>query len=93
MTVLLTNHTTNTSGSEAKVLQNYFSTLFVWGTFGGATVTIEASPNGTEWFTVPDLSITEKYLGNIDVAARSGDIYMRALVTGGTAASISAELR
>ena len=92
MTVLLANQTSDGRGSEAHVLQDYHSTLFVWGTFGGATVTIEVSPDGIEWFTLPSLTITAKYVGNVDLAARGG-IYIRAFASGTTTSSLNAELR
>lgn len=29
-------------------------TVYCWGTFGGATVTLQASPDGTNWLDVTD---------------------------------------
>ena len=29
-----------------------FNTIYVWGTFDGGTVTVEISPDGTNWFPV-----------------------------------------
>lgn len=63
-------------------------TLFVWGTFGGATVTVEISPDETNWFPVSGVSITDKVALNLEFRAR----FVRAVVTGGTAPSIQALL-
>lgn len=63
-------------------------TLFVWGTFGGATVTLEISFDGVEWFPVSGVSITAKTVVNVEFRAQ----YVRAVVTGGAGVSINALL-
>lgn len=67
-------------------------TVFVWGTFDGATVTIEISPDGVEWFDAPNsdgdpLEFTAKGVENIDVQCA----YIRAVVTNaGASTEVSA---
>ncbi|MGB5948157.1 MAG: hypothetical protein WBG82_02450 [Parvibaculum sp.] len=39
-------------------------TFWAWGTFGGATVTLEASPDGANWFAVgPAVTFAQKGVG------------------------------
>lgn len=65
-----------------------FRTLYVWGTFGGASVTVEVSPgNGAPWFD-SGLVITEATVVNLELRAYRA----RAIVTGGSGPSISARL-
>lgn len=64
-----------------------FFTLYVWGTFGGATVTLEISPGDGAWFD-SGLTVTEAQAVNVEFKARS----VRAVVTGGTDPAINAEL-
>ena len=63
-------------------------TLFVFGTFGGATVTLQISPNGTDWFTVSGVSITSASAINVEFRAP----YVRAVVSGGTGEAVDAIL-
>jgi hypothetical protein len=35
-----------------------FNTIFAKGSFGSGTLTIEISPNGEDWFLVPDSELT-----------------------------------
>lgn len=68
---------------------NYLYTLYVYGTFDGATFTLEISPdNGTTWFTVPNTSVTAKSVLNVEFKST----HVRGVVTGGTAPAIDAEL-
>lgn len=65
-------------------------TLFVWGTFDGTTVTLQISPDGSEWFDVTDASsITSKIALNVQFRCK----YVRAITTGGTAPAVNAALR
>lgn len=49
---LLTSATTNARGAELDA-DGGNKTFAVWGTFGGATVTLQASPdNGVTWITL-----------------------------------------
>jgi len=60
-------------------------TVYCWGTFGGATVTVEVSPDGSNWFSVTGLSFTSADAINMEVRAR----YVRGVVTGGTSPSVN----
>jgi hypothetical protein len=67
-----------------------FFTFFVWGTFGGATVTLEISPSGESsapWFDT-GLSVTEAGAVNVEFRAER----VRAVVTGGSSPEINAML-
>ena len=87
------------NGSPHEIKQPYnreisqLKTWFVWGTFGGATVTLEISPNTedppVEWFSVPNASLTARGVMNVEFRAK----WVRAVVTGGAGQSINAELR
>lgn len=63
-------------------------TLFVWGTFGGSTVTLEISPDNSNWFPVAGISITAAGAVNAEFRAP----YVRAVVTGGAAQAVDALL-
>jgi len=54
-------------------------TLYVWGTFDGATVKIQASPNGVDWLDITGVSYTSETVENLEIVANS----IRAVVTGG----------
>lgn len=61
--------------------------LFIFGTFDGATVTIQDSMDGTEWFDVPSGAFTAKSRANYQTHAQ----YVRAVVSGaGASTSVSA---
>lgn len=55
-------------------------TVFVWGTFGGSTVTIQFSPDGDEWFSDPigELIFTEKTIRTQYVSV---GIHVRAVIS------------
>ena len=65
-------------------------TFWAWGTFGGATVALEASPDGENWFTVgPAVSFTQQGVGGFAL----GPCRLRAALTGATGTtSVSAIL-
>lgn len=67
---------------------SHLYTFYVWGTFGGATVTLEISFDGVEWFTVTGISITVRTVINAEFRAR----FVRAVVTGGAGQAIDAFL-
>jgi len=75
----------NTGGSRNK---ENLRTVFCWGTFGGATVTVEISIDGTNWFEVSNISFTLK--GAVNMEARA--VYVRGVVTGGSGESINLTL-
>lgn len=66
-----------------------FRTLYVWGTFDGATVTLEFSPTNTgPWFD-SGIEVTDTQAVNVECRAHD----VRAVVIGGGAGtSITAEL-
>src|SRR6185295_14273081 len=90
------------SGGAIEVRQPYnrelnqLKTWFVWGTFGGATVTLEISPDDipagavpSNWFSVTGASLTAPGALNVDFRAR----WVRAVVTGGAGQSINSLLK
>ena len=92
--MLLLSNASGGNGTTFEIRQwgnrelNHLYTLFVWGTFGGATVTLEISHNGTDWFTVSGVSITAKTALNVEFRAR----YVRAVITGGAGVTLNALL-
>lgn len=56
-------------------------TLYVWGDFDGAAVTLEISPNPDDfpWFPVTGVSITTDAAVNVEFRAN----FVRAVVSGG----------
>ena len=65
---LLDAETTNTS-SPAKYVQGFQATVFAWGTWDGATVTFEVSPDEVTWFPLTDATFTAN--GTINIAVPS----------------------
>ncbi|PKP77545.1 MAG: hypothetical protein CVT81_09035 [Alphaproteobacteria bacterium HGW-Alphaproteobacteria-3] len=65
-------------------------TFWAWGAFDGASVTLEASPDGENWFAVgTSLQFGEKGVG----AFALGPCKLRATLSGaGVATSVSARL-
>ena len=59
------------------------TTIYIYGTFGGATVTVEISHDGTNWFNT-GIAATAKGVFNLEFRAQ----YMRAIVAGGTGSAI-----
>jgi hypothetical protein len=66
--------------------KNRRRTLYVYGTFGGTTVTLQISPDGTNWFTVAGISITVQGV----VGFEENWNYCRGVVTGGAGMAIDA---
>jgi hypothetical protein len=66
-----------TSNTTTAVHENYsyLQTVFCWGTFNGATVTLQGSPEGTEWFDIT--SFTAKGVIGIGLSVR----FLRAVIT------------
>lgn len=54
------NFKQNGESSPFVVKEKRWVSLFYWGTFGGATVSLKVSPDGVEWFDVPKYSKSEK---------------------------------
>lgn len=84
----------NGNGTAQSLVGNgsymHTGTVGVTGTFGGATVTLEVAFDGvpTQWFPLTDASWTEAGTKNITVKAT----HIRAVVSGGSSPSITAEL-
>lgn len=73
----------------AHIDESHLRTLFVWGTFGGANVALQISPDNTNWFNVPNAdTITAQTTLNVEFRAP----FVRCNVTGGTGNSINAKL-
>ncbi len=88
MTAQTANVATDTEKFSIKFSQIGKVTFFVWGTWGGATVVIDISPDdGATWFPTP-VSLTANGYGVIDMG--SGNYIARASVTAGTGASLNA---
>ncbi len=77
---LLQARTTNGSGT-AMENTSYLQSVYCWGTFDGATVTLEASPDNSEWFTI--VTCTAKSVRGIGVNAR----FLRGTVSGAGAST------
>ena len=58
-------------------------TVYVWGTFGGATVKVQVTPDGTNWFDLSNYSFSDVGCENIDAAA----VAYRLFVSGATGAT------
>lgn len=69
--------------------QNSFGgiALFVHGTFGGSTATLQISPDGTNWASIGGAGLTSDGVINVTAPAR----YARCVMTGGTP-SVTARL-
>lgn len=83
---LLSQATTN-GNSTAHENYAYLQTIYCWGTFDGATITLQASPNNSEWFdvasftqkTVRGVGLNARYLrANISNAGASTSVYLQA---------------
>ncbi len=74
---LLQARTTNGSGTAVDNTA-YLQTVFCSGTFGGATVTLEASPDNSDWFSI--VSFTTKSVKGVGINAR----FLRGSVSGAT---------
>jgi len=56
-------------------------TFWAWGEFGGASVTLEASPDGSHWFEVGQaVNFTQKGVGGFSL----GPCRLRVTVSGAT---------
>lgn len=62
-------------------------TFYVWGTFGGATVTLQISPDGTNWFGT-GVAITAQGASNVEFRAN----FVRAVSSGGAGSALDAML-
>ncbi|MBI1260740.1 MAG: hypothetical protein GC184_03355 [Rhizobiales bacterium] len=89
MAKLLSDRSTNSS-SDSLDWSGGTGTFWVWGTFDGATIKLEASPDGSIWFDVgAAVTLTDKGVA----AFALGPCKLRAtLVNAGASTSISAAL-
>lgn len=67
---------TSDGSSEAVLIPGPFNdlssklrTIYAWGTFGGGTLTVEVSPNGTVWFPLTSPVFVAKGMSNIELKA------------------------
>lgn len=51
-------------------------TIYVWGVFDGASVQLQFSADGEEWFTPPNATWTSKTIANLSISA----YFIRAVV-------------
>lgn len=82
---------TNADGSAANVAFATVSiTVQVRGTFGGTSVAIEGSMDGTNWFTCKDATGTAIAITSAGGCSLSDlPVYIRPKLTGGSSASIT----
>ncbi len=79
MISLLTDATTDGSSGVLKLAAGHHDggdtpltgTLYVWGTFDGATAVLELSPDGSAWFQAEDLTFTAKGVTKLEVEGHS----------------------
>lgn len=80
--------TTNATSEAFEVGQGH-RTAWCWGTFGGATVKLQVSPDRQKWFDETDLTFTAEGKSNLYV---SPGTWVRGVITGGSGASINLHL-
>lgn len=87
--ILLSSVSTDSSG-DAAMLTGGVHTFAAWGTWDGATVTLEYSPDGgTTWIAVgSDTTLTANGVANFQLAA---GMYVRATVSSVGTTSVSAQ--
>jgi len=76
-------------GSTAPLLFRSLSraTVFAYGTFGGGTLELQASPDGgTTWITIPGTTFTNNGIGNFQINL---DCLVRATLSGSTAPNLN----
>jgi len=89
MKFLLEGVTADGSGDAVHLHEKTESTIFCWGTFGSGTVTVEMSPDGSEWFSHSDLTFTAKGITNIVLPK---DCYVRGTLSGATAPNVNLQM-
>ncbi|MCP4992864.1 MAG: hypothetical protein GY934_03615 [Gammaproteobacteria bacterium] len=62
-------------------------TVFCWGTFDSATVKVQLSPDGSEWFDLDDLTFTAK--GVVNFMTQIGVQYRANLSSAGGSTSVN----
>jgi hypothetical protein len=67
-----------------------FGSVQINGTFGGATVVFQGSNDGTNWFTLSDVSNTAiSVTANALRELRTSAVYVRPAISGGTGDTIT----
>lgn len=74
---ILQNISTNSIGISQENY-SYLQTVYCYGTFAGAMVILQGSPNGTEWFDL--VSFSEKEVVGIGLSVR----FLRGVVANAT---------
>lgn len=85
MKTIFVNQTANATSQShkrqwfitSKVIPFATQTVYVWGTFDGANVQLQVSPDGVEWFTPLNATFSAKAVTNINVSA----YYVRGIVS------------
>ncbi len=85
MITLLSNATVNGAGTEFRFepLSAWPKTLQIWGTFDGATVTIEVSPDEVQWNPLPDGAFTAADVKDLKISTEK----IRAVISGAGAST------
>lgn len=84
---------TNADGLPVKIVGSGDRTFQVFGTFGGGTIVLQGSLDGTNWVTLKDPSSTAISLTSAGLrAVLEGVTYIRPAVTAGTGVSLTAIL-
>ena len=71
--------------SQGNISKRFSYSIYVYGTFGGATVTLEGSHDDSTWIAITNASWTAKATTNIEFYGN----FLRGVVTGGTGESIN----
>ena len=77
------------SSDAAGPLNGGTYTVFAYGTFGGATVKVQVSPDGVTFFDLTDLTFTANGCSNVTLAAGS---YIRANLSSVGTTSVDVDL-
>ncbi len=87
------NMATNDDGAPIDYVGHADRTVQVFGTFGGATVTLQGSLDKTNWATLNDVqgNAIEITAGKIE-AVTELPLWIRPLVTGGTGTDVTVKL-
>lgn len=67
---------------------NHLFSFYAWGTFGGGTVTIEISPDNTNWFAPTGMTFTAAGAKNAEFKAA----WVRASLAGATGGSVNVRM-
>ena len=62
-----------------------YHSVYIFGTFGGGQVTLQASPDGTNWVNIPDSPSSAANIVNLHIRMQK----IRAVLSGSTGASIN----